>query len=76
MDRTEIQPFRFWIKKKSCLKLKYADVYGYEIPFDQLKTTKEICKWLAQIRSKTWANDEILADLIRSIHELVNLYEI
>lgn len=67
---------RFWINNGKSLVLKYQGAPQYEVDIDRLKTAHQICNWLAQLKTKSWARDEVIADFVRTVHDTVNLYEI
>ena len=55
-----------WRVKSGSIVLKKP---WYEIPLDQVNHPALAANWIAQVSSKTWADDHILADLVRVMEE-------
>lgn len=66
-DPPRLQHWR-WGKK---FLVTRAGGYRYEIPIAELHSPAGVLKWLGQIREKTWANDEVLGQMVRAINHIV-----
>jgi len=44
----------------------------YEIPLEQCNSGAEISDWIFQVTKKTWCTDQILAELVRSLNEILD----
>jgi hypothetical protein len=67
--RFNVEPERresIWKVKSNCIVLKKP---WYEIPLQQANHPALAANWIAQVCSKTWADDHILADLVRVMDE-------
>jgi hypothetical protein len=47
----------------------------YEVDLDNCTSSGETLDWIYQIANKPWANDEIIAGLIRAIGDVLNPQE-
>ena len=66
-DKASFEP---WTVRDKNLVLKGK---FYHIPINQAKTPEQICTWLGQVASKSWANDRILAGLVRAFDSISGL---
>jgi hypothetical protein len=69
MERHFQESQRFWVDEGTDIALHYHGAPLFYVPVAILSNTIGICRAIANIRMKTWANDEILADFIRTIHD-------
>ena len=67
IEKPSIEP---WVIRKNSLVLKGR---FYEIPLDQAQTPAQLCTWLGQVASKSWADDRTVAGLVRALNSLVGL---
>jgi hypothetical protein len=47
----------------------------YEIDLERCNTSAEALDWIVQVSKKTWATDEILADLVRMLDRCLHLQQ-
>jgi hypothetical protein len=46
--------------------------YVYEIDLDTCTTSAEVLDWLCQVAGKVWADDAVLAGLVRAIDDVLH----
>ncbi len=56
-----------WELKTDTLSLEYED---YQFPIDELTDSAHALDWIYQIAAKSWADDRVIAGLIRAIHDI------
>jgi hypothetical protein len=47
--------------------------YGYGIPLGRCLSAAQVLDWIAQVAHKRWATDDILADLVRALDDIIDL---
>lgn len=57
-----------WALNVSAFTLECND---YEVDLEQCTTSAEVLDWIAQVASKDWATDEVVAGLVRAINDLL-----
>jgi hypothetical protein len=64
-----------WQFDPSNLTLALYDSRGlaYEVNLEQCTTSAEALDWIAQVATKLWATDMIIADLVRALNDLLDL---
>jgi hypothetical protein len=57
------------------LDKEYGVLVGqhYKIYLDECTTSSKTLDWIAQVSHKTWANDRVLAGLVRALDEVLNM---
>lgn len=48
-----------------------TDPYRYEVDLDDCHTSAQVLDWICQVAGKTWADDAILAGLVRAIDDVL-----
>ena len=48
----------------------------YEIDLERCSTASEALNWIVHMSCKTWMDDKNLADLIRALHDVLDLYQL
>ncbi|WP_345390935.1 hypothetical protein [Haloechinothrix salitolerans] len=52
----------------SALTLGHDDYY---VDLERCTTSAEVLDWIAQVAEKPWANDEVLAGLVRALNDVL-----
>jgi len=73
-------PFRptfRWVLDAERLVLVLGDPvtggWAYEVDLERCATSAQVLNWIAQVATKQWASDEILAGLVRAINDVLKL---
>jgi len=45
--------------------------YAYEVALEECASSAEMLDWIMQVANKTWADDEVVAGLVRALNEVL-----
>lgn len=57
-----------WTLNVGVYTLEHDD---YEVDLEQCTTSAEVLDWIAQVATKPWATDEVIAGLVRALNDVL-----
>ena len=72
-EREEMWRNQAWEYDSRVLVLRHKNRPRYEVDLERCCTPGQVLNWIVQIKKKIWADDKVLADLIRALDDCLNL---